>query len=389
MLRCGSSPHGRVVSTAGQSRSCRALPRRAGERCIHAADRRRHTCVCRCPRDRGIHLQRCDCRWHGSDHGRARDRARRPDRRAAARVAERHTTLKAGVSRVRDAVGARMEHPSASPLAASVKGPALAENPFVRERRALRTASCRFKVIGSPGSVGVSAALLLAVAVVAGCGGTSASAGSVATGTGTAYARAVNLRAGDVPGSVVGRVWERGVAVGLERERLATTGPFDAWIERCDGGVTIVPSQEVVGLRSPHFTRGLRTAPPSAEGAWSVVFVFASEAAAKHELSVLASVRAKTCFRRDGDTSVPGSETHLEVSTVQAAPGFAVHGVSWSAVPSSYRPPSRRYQDLLFFTSGRALITLHTIAAPRPFKARLEAQLLRLLYSRAAAHGPS
>lgn len=284
---------------------------------------------------------------------------------------------------------APMEHPSARPLATSVKRPAPAENPFVGERRASRPASRRLKLIRSRGSIGVSAALLVAVAVVTGCGGTSASGGSVVAGTGTAYARAVNLRAGDVPGSVVGRVWERGVVVGLERERLASSGPFDRRIERCDGGVTIVPSHEVIGLRSPYFTRGLTTAPPTPEGTWSVVFVFASEAAAKHELSVLASARAKTCFRRDGDTSVPGSETRLEASTVQAAPGFAIHGVSWSAVPSSYRPPSRRYQDLLFFRSGRALITLHTIATPLPFKARLEAQLLRLLYSRATVHGPS
>jgi hypothetical protein len=229
--------------------------------------------------------------------------------------------------------------------------------------------------------------------VVAGCGGTSAgtsaSTGSVATGSGIAYARAVNLRAGDVPGSVAGRVWERGVAVGLERERPPSTGPFDARIERCDGGVTIVPSHDVVGLRSPHFTRGLTTAARTPEGVSSAVFVFASEAAAKHELSVLASPRAKACFRRDRDTTVPGSETRLAASTVRAAPGFPIHGLSWSAVPSSYRPPSRRYQDLLFFRSGRALITLHTIATPLPFKPKLEAQLLRLLYSRATAHGPS
>lgn len=238
-------------------------------------------------------------------------------------------------------------------------------------------------------SIGVSAALVVTTGVVAGCGG-STSAGGEEAGASSAYARAVNLRIGDVPGSVVGRVWERGVAVRLERERSVSTGPFDAWIERCDGGVTIVPSPEVVGLRSPNFTRGVRTAPPAQlEGTWSVVFVFASEAAAEHELSVLASVRAQTCLRRDGDTSVPGSETHLHVSSVQTAPGFGLHGVSWSAVPSSYHPPRRRYQDLLVFRSGRALIALHTIGTPHPFKATLEARLLRLLYGRATAHKAS
>jgi hypothetical protein len=241
-----------------------------------------------------------------------------------------------------------------------------------------------------PRSIGVSAALVATIGVVAGCGGTSASAGSEAAGTSAAYARAVNLHTSDVPGSVVGRVWERGVAVRLEHERPAITGPFDAGIERCDGGVAFVPSREVVSFRSPYFTRGLATAPPAQlEGTWSVVFLFSSEAAAKHELSVLASARAQACLRRDGDTSVPGSETHLEASSIRPVPGFGIYGLAWNAVPSSYRPPTRRYQDLLVFRAGRALITLHTSATPHPFQATLEARLLRLLYSRAMAHEPS
>ncbi|HWG08486.1 MAG TPA: hypothetical protein VN672_05715 [Solirubrobacteraceae bacterium] len=260
----------------------------------------------------------------------------------------------------------------------------------MRRQRASHRATARFRRIQSLRSTGVSVALVATISVVAGCAGSSPSAGSGAAGTSAGYARVVNLGTGDVPGSVIGRVWDRGVAVRLERERPVSAGPFDARIERCDRGVTIVPSHDVVGIRSPNFNilRGVGTAAPALEGTWSVVFVFASEAAAEHELSVLASARARTCFKRDGDTSVPGSETHLEVSSLPR-PGLGIHGVSWSAIPSSYRPPRRRYQDLLAFRAGRALITLHTIGTPRPFHATLEARLLRLLYSRAMTHEPS
>ncbi len=99
------------------------------------------------------------------------------------------------------------------------------------------------------------------------------------------------------------------------------------------------------------------------------------------------------CVRRDdGETNRPGSETHLEVSSLATAPGFSAYGVRWSAVPSFYHPPKRRYQDRLAFVAGRALIVLYatSTAAPsyaaHPFQAALEQRLLRLLYSRAKAN---
>ncbi len=240
-------------------------------------------------------------------------------------------------------------------------------------------------------SLGVFVVLVAATGLVAGCGGGgTSSTGTDRADTGAATAQAVNLRTGDVPNAFAGRVWEQGVAVRLERERRVDTPPFDARIERCDGGVTSVDSSQLVGFRSPNFTRGAATASPGQlEGTWSVVYVFASEAAAKHELSVLASMRAQTCLARDGDTSVPGSETHFEVSSLPTVHGSGVVGMSWSAQPSSYHPPTRRYQDLLAFTAGRALIVLHSIGTPHPFHATLEARLLGLLRSRAVGSGTS
>jgi len=201
----------------------------------------------------------------------------------------------------------------------------------------------------------------------------------------------VNLQRGDVPASVVGAVQEPGFVVRLGHEGPVSTGPFDAWIERCAGGITITGSREVVGYSSPHYTRFIQPAQPGGalegvEGVRSVVFAFGSEAAAQHELAVLASARARACLRRDGDVSGTGSARHLEVSSLPTAAGVSVYGVIWSAIPSSYHPPRRRYQDLLAFTAGRTLVVLHSISTPRPYQAGLEARLLSLLYGRSKAH---
>ena len=234
--------------------------------------------------------------------------------------------------------------------------------------------------------------LAAACGVFAGCGGsysgpasavhTTASARPGAESSAAVDARAINLHPGDVPDSVVGAVQEPGFVVRPGHAGPVSLGPFDVWIERCDGGVSITGSREVVGYSSPHFTRGIQPAQPGAslEGVRSVVFVFGSEAAAQHELSVLASARARACLKRDGDAE---GETHLEVSSLPTPPGFAVYGVVWDGIPSSYRPPRRRYRDLLAFTTGRMLVVIHTDATPHPFRATLEARLLRLLYERA------
>ncbi|HXB16699.1 MAG TPA: hypothetical protein VNV44_13270 [Solirubrobacteraceae bacterium] len=201
-----------------------------------------------------------------------------------------------------------------------------------------------------------------------------------------AYARAVNLRPGDVPGAIAGEVQEPGFVVGPGHEGPVREGPFDAWIERCDGGVSIARSRLLAGYSSLHLTRGLQATQAGApiEGVRSVVFLFGTRAAARRELSVLSSARARACLERDGDaTGGAGSETGLEVSRIRTPSG--VYGVAWSATPRSYRPPARRYRDLLAFTAGRMLVVLHATAEPRPFQAGLEARLLGLLRSRAEA----
>jgi hypothetical protein len=244
---------------------------------------------------------------------------------------------------------------------------------------------------------------LAAVGVLSGCGssGGGSSAGvraAVPPGSGEPSparegaaldARAINLRPGDVPGSVAAAVQEPGFVVRPGHEGPVREGPFDAWIERCDGGVAIASSRDAVGYSSLHFTRATSPARPGAsvEGVRSVVFSFDSEAAARQELSVLGSARARTCLRRDGDAlGGAGSETDLEVSAIPTARDAGVHGVRWSAIPASYRPPRRRYRDLLAFTSGRMLVVLHATGTPHPVGALLDARLLRLLHARAREH---
>jgi hypothetical protein len=223
---------------------------------------------------------------------------------------------------------------------------------------------------------------LAAACVLVGCGG---SAGSSSAAGALGYSHAVNLQPGDVPGAIV-----------RPYEASGQAGPFfDAWTERCDGGLTIMGSGGIVGYSSPRFTRGVSPAQPGGalEGVRSDVFVLGSEAAAKRELAVLASARARACVRRDdGETNRPGSETHLQVSSLSPSLVLGAYGMRWSAVPSFYRPPRRRYQDRLAFVVGRALIVLYatSTAAPNytahPVPAALEQRLLMLLYSRGQAN---
>ena len=231
-------------------------------------------------------------------------------------------------------------------------------------------------------------AVLATAGVFVGCGASNRGPASTpqAAAPTLASGHAVNLHPGDVPDSVVSAVQEPGFVVRVGREGPVSSGPLDAWIERCDGGIAIAGSREVAGYSSPHFTRGIHPA-ASLEGVRSVVFVFGSEAAAAHELSVLASARARSCLQLDGNAiGGPGHETHLKVASLPTAPHSGVTGLSWSAIPSSYAPPRRRYQDLLAFTAGRMLVVLHAVGTPHPFQAALEARLLGLLYSRANAH---
>jgi hypothetical protein len=239
---------------------------------------------------------------------------------------------------------------------------------------------------------------------ICGCGGSSSISGShaaapAATTAGMGanavladapgYARKVNLRPSDLPGFRPSSIQEPGFVVSPGHEGPVSSGAFDAWIEHCDGGVSPRGSRAVVGYSSLHSIRVTRVTPAAAEGVRSVVFVFAGQAGAQHELAVLRSARARACLKADGDTKRgAGSEKRLEISAPHTAPDIGAYGVSWSAIPSSFRPPRRRYRDLFAFTSGRALIVLDAVSSPRPFDAALEARLLRLLYSRAQAHTP-
>ena len=93
--------------------------------------------------------------------------------------------------------------------------------------------------------------------LVVGCGGTdgsSATRGSmpIARAQAIAFAGAVNVRAGDLPGL-------RGGQPPAKRE--ITRGPFAPAMERCDP--TVVRVGKVVGIISPHFTRPTTRKPSS------------------------------------------------------------------------------------------------------------------------------
>jgi hypothetical protein len=239
---------------------------------------------------------------------------------------------------------------------------------------------------------------LCVAGVLAGCGGGS----SLSTGAAEA-GRAINLRPGDVPGLVAGPA---------PRHPERTVGPFGRSIERCDGGVA--GPRGIAGLASPWFThmktRGSQHgsgivpleslhSPPRFELVHSIVYVFASEAAALRELRAIRSAGARRCIARRmaGDKFIsrvngkPATETpaYRHIRVVARPPWLGPHSYGLRATGDSrFGPGPARpsYADSLGFVIGRVLVVLFATGESRPLPATTQQHLLSLLYYRARAH---
>jgi hypothetical protein len=231
----------------------------------------------------------------------------------------------------------------------------------------------------------------LVAAAFYGCGNTSAET----------RAQAINLRPGDVPGSSAGIVIRRPI----------TYGPLSKPTERCDGGLPgpygvvgyssrrlYVPPSKAPSSR-PTLSEGLHLHPLVT--ARSVVYMFASEAAALRELAVVSSAQARDCLRREAQRSrVVGESSGGAGTTEHKSLNGPLYGhVQVRALPTALRhsyglrvasddtffpgPARPEYRDSFGFVAGREFVVLYTLSEPRPFPAFLELRLRALLYSRA------
>jgi hypothetical protein len=249
-------------------------------------------------------------------------------------------------------------------------------------------------------------AILLAVAagglLPSGCGGGNSSSGSTTAGSAAAriaapsaaarahaaaYAHAVNLRAGDVPG-MISRV----------REHRAAAPPLGAAVARCAGGVS--RPDQIIGIRSPRFrnrTPALRPGQSAAstrlstEALTSEVYVMRSEALARQDVAAAASARARACIvsiRKRAEAG--GFEHHVQVSALHVPlAGAGAYGVRISGVEAGEHGSSggtRIYADTYGFALGRAEVVLRASGVGHPVKPSTVDRLLAVLYSRAKAH---
>jgi hypothetical protein len=239
----------------------------------------------------------------------------------------------------------------------------------------------------------------LVSALVVGCGGgktvsSDATSHQVSTAQAVAYAHAVNLRAADVPGSIV-----RGEEDATPRNDLA------AGFARCGGGL---PGWEASSIRSAIFV----TEPAGHfESLWSAIHVAPSSTVAVRDLTADEKPSVRACLARAFGALFASSRGPLvrQSTSVSALPS-ALRGVKGSfALRMTHRvsllranptPPEHNLTekireaeggprarvialDVLGFASGQVEIALTDRHEPGVSPLRTEQRLLSGLYSRA------
>lgn len=253
--------------------------------------------------------------------------------------------------------------------------------------------------------LGLAAACLVlaaATAALAGCGGSGSSPGGatvsanqpITKAQATAYARAVNLRAGDLPLASVFK--PEGEGREHRHSRLAA----------CEHGAGDVgPPHPIINRKSATLGWNL---PDEFERISSSVEVLPSAALMARHNAVNRSRRMLNCAKRYfpqllGEKSAGTTEIGpVTVSRLpDPLPGIAgayeyrigttvIAGRSAPVEPVDYMPEQIRrvpiYIDGFGFTAGPAEINLIALGAPRTVSRNVEDQLLVLLYSRTKTH---
>jgi hypothetical protein len=248
---------------------------------------------------------------------------------------------------------------------------------------------------------------LLAGGLLAGCGGSGHSTPSAPSHPGTAaghtsvpgahgsdgtgapakalaFARAVNLRAADVPGLRAGSSHAHESAAEKRRERE---------LLRCVGSHPSSPGgpAALVEASSRNYERqqGLLSVGVSSE-----VTVARTPASAAGVLEALHSARLRGCLSRYFSLLLHGhSFSGAKVGAVSIKQGAPpAHGMTGSFGLRISAPiilhaiPIPFYIDILGFVDGRAQVSLFTYGLPRPFPAAAEEHLFSLLLTRARNH---
>jgi hypothetical protein len=236
-------------------------------------------------------------------------------------------------------------------------------------------------------------ATLLTAGLLAGCGGTAASVAGVPSPTSgpitkaqaVAYARAVNLQAGDLPGFT---------SSGSETE-APKPGRLALKEIRCSGGLN--PARRITQIESTEFTAEINRA-FYGKIMKSSVKVSPTPALVAFNNNPSRKSRARACFVRFLDALHERTnrerkgQRQIGPFTITTVPN-PLHGVSHSFLTTINETLLLRtgairahiYRDIFGFTTGPAEIELEAIGFGHPVPTSTEAQALRLLLGRARA----
>jgi hypothetical protein len=240
----------------------------------------------------------------------------------------------------------------------------------------------RLQIWAKPAALSLALALLIAGGATIAAAGSDAGTASITKAQAVAYARAINLRAGDVPGMTV-----TGPA-----EREGTRGQHSSGeLERCVGSAN--PGQQLIDIGSPTFGQGGALEQSQVS---SGVTVLSSAAAAAREFAAIRSARGRACIarfaRREFSRESSGSLLYRAIASTALTAPVAGIGESFGLrlTVTLLAPRTGRtfhlYLDFLGFLEGPAEIGLNTSGFTRPVSAATERRLFSTLYRRAQAH---
>jgi hypothetical protein len=234
--------------------------------------------------------------------------------------------------------------------------------------------------------------ILLAVGVFAGCGGTAASVGGVTSPTSgpttkaqaAAYAHAINLKAGDLPGFT---------STGSEAE-APEPGRYGLEDIGCRGGVN--PTRRIAKVDSTEFSAGSAF---SGKVIKSIVEIWPTPVLVAFNNTTSHSSRGRACFmhylnavheqinrEREGRMQIGP----FRVTTVpNPLPGVSHSFLTTINETRLLRTGAIRahiYRDVFEFISGAAEIELEAVGFGHPVPAPTEGKALQLLVGRARAN---
>jgi hypothetical protein len=222
--------------------------------------------------------------------------------------------------------------------------------------------------------------LVLLAVVVGGLGQAAASsaAGPPTKAAASAFAGAVNLHAGDVPGFKTGKV----------AKTTAADRRMGAAIAKCAGGVD--PNRAVVDADSPDFTSSSGIVQQDIS---SDVEILPSAALAAKDIASVKTSHGKACIERGFEQGfkamkLPGvtfGRESVASMPLQANGADASFALRFTIIATIKGVKIPYYSDFLGFTLGPAEVTLSALGFATPVSNTDELELFSLLLRRAEA----